>query len=156
MTVLHCAPCANSVSQWGVDRCPLCQGPLTVPAGVIPPPPAGFARFDHTYTPGHARTVIGRVPADSFHWSDIARKRPGAVAWFTALMLAGKWYDETLARGYWSHPIDFDAEGVLQHGVLRLLACVASGRPLTAVTLCPVGLLPEVFGWEVMGGSRTR
>lgn len=147
MTVLHCPPCSHRVGQPGVYACPLCHGPLSPVPGAIPAPPDGFARFDHTYTPAHAQTILDLVPPGSFHWADIPRKRPGAVAEFTALMLAGRWADETLARGHWSHPIDFDAEGVLQHGAIRLLACAASGRPLTAVTLCPIGLLPEVFPW---------
>jgi hypothetical protein len=142
MTVLVCEPCGHRVGQPGVYDCPLCHQPLRA---IIPPPPDGFALFDHTFTPTDARMVLEHVPGDSYHWTDIERKTPTKVAEYTALMLAGLWVDETLAHGFYEHPVRFDEDGQLTHGIMRLLACVGSGCPFTAAVLCPVGLLPEVF-----------
>ncbi len=114
----------------------------------VPPPPDGFARFDHTYTPDHAQVILDRLPADAHHWADVDRIGNGRVPRFTALMLAGQWRDELLEHGFYEHPIRFDETGYLTHGIMRLLACAASGQEFRAVTFCPTGFLPEVFAWQ--------
>jgi hypothetical protein len=113
----------------------------------IPPPAPGFALFDHTYTPEHASLIVSQIPDDSYHWVDIPRKRPGTIEHFTRIMSEGRWVDQTLARGFHVHPIHFDHNGLLQHGAMRLIACRDSGVSFSSVTLCPIGLLPEVFSW---------
>jgi hypothetical protein len=114
----------------------------------IPAPPDGWEYIDHTFTPDDAKFILERIPKDAHHWRDIERKAPNAVAVYTSLMLQGRWRDETIELGFYEHPIRFDENGGITHGVMRLLACAASGREFRACVLCPIGFLPEVFQWQ--------
>lgn len=154
MPNVYCAACNHrrmadaGVYHEGEYLCPTDGAVMRANPDDIPVPADGFARFDHTYTPGHAQTILDRIPADAHHWQDIPRIAPDAVARYTALMLAGQWRDELLEHGFHEHPIRFDETGYLTHGIMRLLACAASGAEFRSVTYCPVGFLPEVFAWQ--------
>jgi hypothetical protein len=116
-------------------RCPHCDSTLV--AEVQPPPP-GFVQFDHTFTPEQAWYLTSCIPPDSYHWHDIEHgKGKGKVLQFTRLMIRRQWRNETLERGFYEHPIRWDEHRQLTHGVMRLLACAASGQPFTAAVSCP-------------------
>jgi hypothetical protein len=131
----------------GPYLCPIDGLPMRANPDEIPPPPEGFSQFDHTFTPDQAHRIIELIPSDAHHWADIPRKAPHAVARYTALMLAGRWRNETLEHGFYEHPIRWDEQGRITHGVMRLLACKASGQEFRACVFCPTGMLPEVFEW---------
>jgi len=155
MPNVYCEVCGlRSDSHEGVYR----EGPLVCPVdgatmhadpSELPPPPPGFVQHDHEFTPEQAKQIIDLVPADAHHWRDIPRKAPQAVAKYTELMATGRWRDETLAAGFYEHPIRWDERGRLTHGIMRLIACRDSGRTFTAAVLRPIGLLPEVFDGHV-------
>lgn len=145
-----CLPCgvreAADVNRRSVYECPRCGRPMRARPGDIPPAPPGFEQFDHTFTPEQAALVVSRVPADSYHWADIPRKRPGAVESYTQLMAAGRWVDETLEHGFYEHPVRFAVDGSLTHGIMRLIACRDSGRPFRTAVFAPEGFLQELLG----------
>jgi len=154
MPNVYCDTCGlRSDSHEGVYRegplvCPVDGAPMSANPAEIPPAPPGFSQFDHTFTPDQAKAIIDLVPADAHHWRDIPCKAPQAVAKYTELMAGGRWRDETLAAGFYEHPVRWDEQGRLTHGIMRLIACRDSGVPFTACVLCPTGLMPEVFEWS--------
>jgi hypothetical protein len=97
----------------------------------------GFIYIDHTFTPEQAQAILDTIPSDSHHWIDIPRKAAEAVPHYTRLMSNGSWRNETLERGFYEHPIRWDEEGRITHGVMRLMACVASGQPFRSAVCCP-------------------
>lgn len=123
--------------------CHRCGRPML--AKVRPEP--GFDKFDHTFTPAEAQLVLDTIPADSYHWPDIERIGNGRVAQYTAVMLAGRWVPETLEHGYDGHPVRWNAAGDVTHGVMRLLACVASGVSFRTAVVAPPGLLQDLL-WK--------
>ena len=151
MPNVRCAPCRNTmgadeaVFREGPLECPICHGPMRGDPSKIPAAPPGFDQFDHTYTPEEAQTIIDTIPADSYHWRDIPRLAPQAVARYTQIMSEGRWRNETIENGFYEHPIRWDEQGRITHGVMRLLACRDSGVPFRAVTFAPQGLLQELL-----------
>jgi len=103
----------------------------------FPPEDEGLVRFDYTFTSDEAARIIDVIPGDSYHWRDIPRKRPGAVARYTHLMRGGKWRDQTFEHGFFEHPIRFNLKGEITHGVMRLLACRDSGVSFRAAVVAP-------------------
>jgi hypothetical protein len=142
-----CRPCNHRRGMYptgahpSTQRCPHCDGVLVA---VVQPPADGFEHFDHTFTPEHAKVILDRIPSDAYHWADVERE--GRVPSHTAKMLAGTWQTQTLERGFYGHPVRFDENGDITHGVMRLMACMASGRPFRTAVMCPTGFLESVLG----------
>lgn len=110
-----------------------------------------FVQFDHTFTPEQAYRLLRRIPPDSYHWADIEGRdrswppglEPGTrLEKYTHLMAAGEWKDE-LAPSH--HPVRWDEKGEITHGVLRLWACAASGRPFRSAVECPEELAAKLL-----------
>lgn len=138
---VYCDNCGCRADR-GTPTCPVDDAPMR--ARDLPAPPAGFVQVDHTFTPQQAARIIASVPEDSYHWRDIPRKAPDAIDKYTRIMAAGEWRNETYEAGYYEHPIRWDGDGQLTHGIMRLLACRDSGRPFTAAVYAPQGLLEEL------------
>lgn len=147
MPNVYCVNCGcrrgadEAVFQEGPLDCPICQSPMRGRLEDIPAAAPGFDQFDHTFTPAEAVRIIATIPEDSYHWRDIPRIAPLAVDKYTRIMAEGRWRHETLENGFWEHPIRWDEQCRITHGVMRLLACRDSGVSFRAVCVAPEGYL---------------
>lgn len=128
--------------QWDNRACPRCRIPLVAE---VRAPEAGFVLFDHKFTPTEARRIVRRIPPDSYHWKGIDTKGKGKVARYTQLMVAGLWMPQTVDLGFDQHPVRFNQDGEITHGVMRLMACSESGVDLLTAVECPKGLFPRIL-----------
>lgn len=133
---VYCVTCGNRAAE-GTLLCPIDGSPMRSRASEQPLADPPFIYFDHEFTPVQARDIVLDIPPDSYHWADIDRKAPQATALYTQIMRNGKWQDQTLESGYYGHPVRFNTEGEITHGVIRLLACSDAGRSFRTAVLCP-------------------
>jgi hypothetical protein len=99
---------------------------------------------DVDWTPALAQRIVDELPADSHHWVDIPKDRPGEVERYAQLMREGRWQNTLLAHGRSEHPIRFDGLGALKYGAMRLLAVIESGVTIRHVTFGPDWKMDEL------------
>lgn len=101
--------------------------------------PEGYYQHDYLFHPADATYIIRTIPPDSYHWGDVERKRLGKVEEYEGLLRAGKWQKQGMFNGLGQHPIRFDKDGEITHGVVRMLACAKSGMSIVAAVVYPPG-----------------
>jgi hypothetical protein len=99
--------------------------------------PDGYHELDVTISPAVAFQMVSDISPQSYHWTDHVIMDNGRLEEYIKVLKDGKWEPQLFSNNMAQHPIRFDSEDQLSHGLIRLLAICRSDVPMQAALVLP-------------------